>query len=315
MLSTISPLDDWELCLSNVQCFSGCCSSFYSLNDVFLRCTPQNKNYRSDICFSQNELQINSTLGDISDIFKTQVISDVFSYDSNSYVIKFDQQCISYDFESSTRDVNIQPCHNGINQQWYYNEKTRQLVSFFDRRCLDLNQTFGMNECHDGNSQKFDIPFQWQHNISVENRIRTASDITKCINVHPETNLLYLDQCKGGSSNIDQIFFYDHGSSEIVNSVGGCLTMLTVENSQQGGISECHEEFLHQKWVYDNIAKQIRCLHDSMCLDVTLNGSISVVACSDNMHRFEVPASWNHVVSTCFYSSLIFVGSALPLSK
>lgn len=99
------------------------------------------------------------------------------------------------DINLTNGNAYMHSCHGGNNQKWRYNPITKELQTFNDVRCLDMHldssNLYMYSRCHGGNNQKFVLPSQWLHAMTLD-QVRVFSDPNKCMDVDASQKLTLL---------------------------------------------------------------------------------------------------------------------------
>ncbi|KAL7521065.1 hypothetical protein ACHAWX_005756 [Stephanocyclus meneghinianus] len=227
-----------------------------------------------------------------------------FEYDALTRQIKRLGRCIDYAFKDNYLYMN--KCHDGKNQQFYFDSSTNRLQNGWDNKCLDWDGTqLYMTTCDDRSSEKLQIPTPWVEGISSSSfdEVRMFSNLNLCLTLEiPQIagTPLVLQECKVGQAN--QIIFYDAETLEIKL----WRTKYCVDynfNNFNVYIDPCHGGS-NQKWYHERTTNQLRSLSGNKCVDWG-NGKLYMNTChSGNNQKFLVPSLWFGQCSHTIHSFL-----------
>lgn len=128
-----------------------------------------------------------------------------FTYDSDSLQIKKGDMCV--DYNDGNDDVYLGACNGKPNQKWRYMSQTKELLTFFDHKCLDYNAdgqgNVYMNSCTGGSNQQFTVPAEWLPSITMGtfNKIRVVSEPYSCMTKSDDGNKFVMADCVDEGEN------------------------------------------------------------------------------------------------------------------
>lgn len=216
-----------------------------------------------------------------------------FEYDVHTRQIKIDGLCLDYHY--GLNYLYIHSCHDGANQQFYFDTSSNRLRSGWDDKCVNWNgNVLEMTSCDGRSSEKFQIPSPWLEAMSTSSfdEVRLLSNLKLCLTLEiPEVGgtPLALKECKVGNAN--QKIYYDSESLQIkLWHTDHCVDYHPGNNNVY--MHPCHDG-TNQKWYHERSTNRLRSLRSYMCLDWG-NGKLYMHGChgGDNQ-KFLVPSLWS----------------------
>jgi len=221
--------------------------------------------------------------------------SQNFEYDALTRQIKESGKCMDYNYNQNS--MSMTTCHNGKNQQFYFDVSTNRFRNGWDNRCLDWDgDKLYMTDCDARSSEKYKIPTQWFEAISTSSfdEVRVFSDLNLCLELFPQENdFNVLQVCNPEVAN--QKIFYNGETLEI-KLWGTDFCVDYHSSSSDVYMHKCHEGY-NQKWYHERSTNQLRSLRSFMCMEWS-NGKLSMQTChGGNNQKFLIPSLWMGVRS------------------